>query len=103
MTDRLSPAGEERRVFGLIHSSWSGNARIESFMSQDALDACNVEPNVESGDGSHNSNSYVWNAMVHPFLRHNIFGVLWYQGMNIHSILVGLRSSDLLSLQGKQT
>ena len=81
MTDRLSPAGEDKRVFGLIHSSWSGNSRIESFMSQDALDACNVEPNVEPGDGSHNSNSYVWNAMVHPFLRHNIYGVLWYQGI----------------------
>ena len=90
MTNRLSPAGEDKRVFGLIHSSWSGNSRIESFMSQDALDACNVEPNVESGDGSHNSNSYVWNAMVHPFLRHNIYGVLWYQGIINHIKHIGL-------------
>ena len=83
MTDRLSPAGDDRRVFGLIHSSWTGNSRIEAWMSQDALDACDIEPNVEPGDGSHNSNSYLWNAMVHPFLRHNIYGVLWYQGCDI--------------------
>ena len=80
MTDRLSPSGgEEKRVFGLIQASWGGT-RIEAWMSQDALDACNVEPNVEPGDNSHNSNSYLWNAMVHPFLRHNIYGGLWYQG-----------------------
>ena len=91
MTDRLSPEGENKRVFGLIHSSWSGNSRIESFMSQDALDACSVEPNVEPGDGSHNSNSYVWNAMVNPFLRHNVYGVLWYQGVIKQSTFVFVR------------
>ena len=79
MTDRLSPSGEEKRVFGLIDASWGGT-RIEAWMSQDALDACNVEPNVEPDDNSHNSNTYLWNAMVHPFLRHNIYGGLWYQG-----------------------
>ena len=79
MTDRLSPSGEERRVFGLIDASWGGT-RIEAWMSQDALDACDIEPNVEPGDESHNSNTYLWNAMVHPFLRHNIYGGLWYQG-----------------------
>ena len=79
MTDRLSPSGEEKRVFGLIDATWGGT-RIEAWMSQDALDACDIEPNVEPGDDSHNSNTYLWNAMVHPFLRHNIYGGLWYQG-----------------------
>ena len=76
MTDRLSPAGETKRVFGLIDSNWGGT-RIEAWMSQDALDACNIAPN---NDGSKNSNSVLWNAMVYPFLRHNIYGGLWYQG-----------------------
>jgi len=76
MTDRLSPAGETKRVFGLIDSNWGGT-RIEAWMSQDALDACNIPPN---NDGSANSNQVLWNAMVYPFLRHNIYGGLWYQG-----------------------
>ena len=76
MTDRLSPAGEPRRVFGLIASDWGGT-RVEAWMGPDALDACNTPPN----DGAdQNSNQVLWNAMVHPFLRHNIYGGLWYQG-----------------------
>ena len=78
MTDRLSPAGESRRVFGLIDSNWGGT-RIEPWMSKDALDTCNIPPNTDDGK---NSNEVLWNAMVHPFLRHNIYGALWYQGKN---------------------
>ena len=76
LTDRLSAAGMGKRVFGLIDSNYGGT-RIEAWMSKDALDACNVPP---FNDGSKNSNQVLWNAMVHPFLRHNIYGGLWYQG-----------------------
>ena len=77
MTDRLG--GDKKKVFGLIQSAWGGT-RIEAWSSQDALDACNIPPNVEEGNQEKNSNKVLWNAMMHPFLRHNIFGVLWYQG-----------------------
>ena len=65
-------------VFGLIDSSWSGT-RIEAWSSYDVLSKCNV-PENEDKDHIENSNSYLWNAMIHPLLRHSIFGVIWYQG-----------------------
>ena len=77
LTDKLG--GEQKKVFGLIQSAWGGT-RIEAWSSKDALNSCNIPPNVEEGNQEKNSNSVLWNAMMHPFLRHNIYGVLWYQG-----------------------
>ena len=77
MTDKLG--GDKKRVFGLIQSAWGGT-RIEAWSSQDALNDCNIPPNTEEGNQEKNSNTVLWNAMMHPFLRHNIYGVLWYQG-----------------------
>ena len=75
MTDKLG--GDKKKVFGLIQSAWGGT-RIEAWSSQDALDTCSIPPNIEEDEK--NSNTVLWNAMMHPFLRHNIYGVLWYQG-----------------------
>ena len=47
--------------------------------STDALDACDTPPNVNE-ENPQNSFSYLWNAMMHPFTRHNVYGGLWYQG-----------------------
>ena len=77
MTDKLG--GDKKKVFGLIQSAWGGT-KIEAWSSQDALNRCNIIPNIEEGNQTKNSNSYLWNAMMHPFLRHNIYGALWYQG-----------------------
>ena len=65
-------------MFGLIQSEWGGT-RIESWSSPDSLNACGVEDNVDK-DSPFHSNSYLYNAMVYPFLRHTIYGALWYQG-----------------------
>ena len=65
-------------VFGLIGSTWGGT-RIETWSSPDALKSCNVGPNIEKRRPEL-SNSYLWNAMIHPLLKHTIYGALWYQG-----------------------
>ena len=75
MTDQL---GDPNKVFGLIESDWGGT-RIEPWMSPEALEACDVPDNVDVGT-PFNSNSYLYNAMIHPLLRHTIYGALWYQG-----------------------
>ena len=61
-----------RRTIGLIQSTWGGT-KIESWSSKQALSKCHV-PKDSSVD------SFLWNAMVHPYLRHGIKGALWYQG-----------------------
>ena len=79
MTDRLNPTGmDENHVFGLISSAYGGTM-IESWSSPDALDACGIPPQENPGNPQHSTSS-LWNAMIHPFTRHNIFGVAWYQG-----------------------
>ena len=70
--------GNGNHVFGLIDSAWGGT-KIEPWSSQAALDACGVDAFVDPNNPA-SSNSYIWNAMIHPFLRHNIYGGLWYQG-----------------------
>ncbi|TRY75144.1 hypothetical protein TCAL_15684, partial [Tigriopus californicus] len=69
--------GDNKRVFGLIEASWGGT-RVEAWSSQDALDSCNVEPSILP-DQPYNSNSYLWNGMIHPLLRTTVKGFLWYQ------------------------
>ena len=43
------------------------------------MDACDTPPNVNE-ENPQNSFSYLWNAMMHPFTRHNVYGGIWYQG-----------------------
>ena len=75
MTDML---GDPTKVFGLINSDWGGT-RVEAWCSPDTLTACGVEENIDE-EKPQNSNSYLFNSMVVPFLRHTIYGALWYQG-----------------------
>ena len=67
-----------RRVIGLIQSAWGGT-RVEAWSSEAALSTCNVPPN-DDGLFPPNRDHVLWNAMVYPFLRHQIFMTLWYQG-----------------------
>ena len=66
------------KVFGLIESNWGGT-RIEAWMDKEALDSCDIEPNVDE-NRPQQSNSYLYNAMIRPLVRLPIKGVLWYQG-----------------------
>ena len=66
------------KVFGLIESNWGGT-RIEAWSPKEGLDNCNVEPNEDENNPSR-SNSYLYNAMIHPLVRTSIYGALWYQG-----------------------
>ena len=58
---------------GLIDSAWGGT-RVEAWSNHDALDSCDIE------DSPQNSNSYMWNAMIHPLTKMTVKGFLWYQG-----------------------
>ena len=61
---------------GLVDASWGGTF-IEAWSPPEALASCGVD---DDGVGNaQNHNEYLWNAMVHPFLRMSIRGVLWYQ------------------------
>ena len=65
-------------VLGLIASAAAGT-RIEGWSPKTALDICGVDDHVD--DHNHfNSNTFIYNAMVHPFTKMAIKGALWYQG-----------------------
>lgn len=66
------------KAFGLIESSWGGT-RVEAWSTPNGLEACGVEPNIDETYPQH-SNSYLYNAMIHPLFRFTIKSVLWYQG-----------------------
>ena len=60
---------------------------IEAWMPQPPLDQCDIDPWIDpclnpnpNGPNCPNSNSYLYNAMIHPLIRLSIKGVLWYQG-----------------------
>ena len=52
---------------------------FEAWMPPETLEECGV---TDNGGFLNNHNSYLWNAMVHPFTRMAIKGALWYQGEN---------------------
>ena len=58
-------------------------------MPKEPLDACNIEPWINEDPNNPNSNSVLYNAMIHPLIRVSIKGALWYQGktkIHIHAI-----------------
>ena len=65
------------KTIGLIQSTWGGT-RIEAWSSRRALDKCQVPPTPPPYNTIKDSS--LWNAMVHPYLRHGIRGAMWYQG-----------------------
>ena len=63
----------------MIEAAWGGT-RIEPWSTPEGLQECDIEPSVDE-DHPERSTSYLYNAMIHPLTRLNIYGVLWYQGM----------------------
>ncbi|CAG5125211.1 unnamed protein product [Candidula unifasciata] len=85
-------------AIGLVHSSWGGTP-AEAWSSPVALAKCGNlhdrkgdkydnyneeyiihESTTEVRLQDQNSNSVLWNAMIHPLLKTSIKGVIWYQG-----------------------
>ena len=79
------------RPIGLIAASWVGTS-IQVWMPPKALQECNRTATVSNTEktsiqlfdelpipipGNH---SYLYNAMIHPFTRTVMYGVIWYQG-----------------------
>ena len=91
------------RPIGLIVSTRSGTA-IQYWMPTNALQDCNttmsnsssfslstsedisIETSVEPSVSSSLNHSNLFNAMIHPFTRMVIYGVIWYQGRDFLAI-----------------
>ena len=67
------------QAFGLIESNWGGT-RIEPWMTPEGWTNCNVPP-FEDPDHPETSNSFLYNAMIHPIIKFTIKGAIWYQGI----------------------
>jgi len=89
--DNMLESGE-RLPLGLIHSAWGGTRveyiqekpdyiifRVEAWSTPEGLESCGAEGQINENNPQ-NSNSYLWNAMIAPLRRLNLFGFLWYQG-----------------------
>jgi len=68
----------ERLPLGLIDSA-VGGTRVEAWSTSEGLASCGAEGEILE-DNPQNSNSYLWNAMIAPLRRLNLYGFLWYQG-----------------------
>ena len=66
------------KTIGLIETSWGGT-RVEPWSTIEGLTNCNITPNIDSNNPG-NSDTYIYNAMIHPLIRLSIYGALWYQG-----------------------
>ncbi|KAK2846979.1 hypothetical protein Q5P01_009978 [Channa striata] len=60
---------------GLVESCWGGTP-VEAWSSSRALQQCGLETTTDSPQ----SNSVLWNAMIHPLLNMTLKGAIWYQG-----------------------
>ncbi|XP_039248011.2 sialate O-acetylesterase-like [Styela clava] len=73
-----------KKPLGLISSNWGGTP-VEAWSSPQALANCNLDKVNSYISMSPQSNSVLWNAMIHPLLNMTISGAIWYQGeQNAH-------------------
>ena len=66
------------KPIGLIASSYSGT-HIEAWSPPETLEKCGIEDYIDENH-DYQSNSYLYNSMIHPFHRMSLKGVVWYQG-----------------------
>ena len=66
------------KPLGLVASAFPGT-RIDAWAPPEALKECNIEDYVDDKH-DYNSNSYLYNAMIYPYQKMTIKGVVWYQG-----------------------
>jgi sialate O-acetylesterase len=65
---------------GLIATSWGGT-RIEAWMTEESISKLpNINQTIAfSGDGP-NKAAVLYNGMIHPLIRYQAKGFIWYQG-----------------------
>jgi hypothetical protein len=61
-------------------------------MTPEGLSDCEIPP-FENPNNPSSSNSYLYNAMIHPIIKFTIKGTIWYQGKEPSGIKVNLSSS----------
>ncbi|XP_060570660.1 sialate O-acetylesterase-like [Ruditapes philippinarum] len=66
---------------GLIAADWNATS-VQAWSSEDAINACQPSRtgSLVPAYPPQNTPTYLWNAMIHPFLNLTIYGVIWYQG-----------------------
>ena len=73
MSDHLG-----NKPIGLISPSYAGT-HIEAWSPPETLQTCGIEDYIDDKH-DYQSNSHLYNAMIHPFHRMSIKGAVWYQG-----------------------
>lgn len=71
LSDQLKERDGSEKVFGLIQAACPGT-KIHVWTSKKAISSCYKDTEQDI--------SILYNAMIRPLHRHNIYGVLWYQG-----------------------
>ena len=72
-------------TFGMIHAS-AGGATIEDLSSKEMMQNCYREDQMEALE-THNKFKH-WNAMIYPFIRHTMKGIIMYLGEMIVSLQI---------------
>ena len=81
LTDTLRREWGVTRHFGLIMSTLS-SSMVEHLGPREAVEKCYASNEEIVGRFNHRDFPFScgYNAMFHPFIRHTIKGMLWYQG-----------------------
>lgn len=67
----------------------------------EGLEGCGIDTDVTNPDNPQASHKWLYNAMIHPFLKMSIYGALWYQGVQVQPLFKAQFSNNLI-VQAKQ-
>ena len=69
------------KPFGLLAAA-ERTTPIEAWSPPEALGRCNITTEIGHDAETRRAETAHYNAMIHPFHRMTIKGIIWYQGLN---------------------